>query len=222
MRRRWSAATVLGATAAAVVAYRGLVRPWHERWGATDEEVRAGLVGDDLVAAPAAQCTRAITIHARPEEVWPWVVQIGAARGGFYSYDRLENLFGLGIHSADHVVPEWQQRAAGDLVFANAEGSGGWYVMDVRPNEALVLQVANLATGRPLRRDEQLRWEFTWTFALIEQADGTTRLIVRERIGFGRRITELAMAPVGLVSFVMTRPMMRGIKARAEGGHRHR
>lgn len=219
MRCRWSAATVLGV--AALVAYRGFVRPWQERWGATDQEVRARLVGDDLVAEPARQSTRAITIDARPDEVWPWVVQIGADRGGFYSYDRLENLFGLGIHSADRIVPEWQQRAVGDLVFANAAGGGGWYVMEVRPNEALVLQVANLAAGRPLRRDEQLGWEFVWTFTLIEQADGTTRLVVRERVGFGRRIAQLALAPVGPVSFVMTRPMMRGIKARAERHHQH-
>lgn len=215
MRCRWTTNTVLGA-AALVVVYRRLVRPWQRRWGATDEEVRARLAGDELVAEPAEQCTRAITIDARPQEVWPWLIQIGADRGGFYSYDWLENLFGLGIHSVDRIVPEWQQRAVGDLVFANAAGSGGWYVMAVRPNEALVLQVANVAAGRPLRRDELFGWEFVWTFVLAEQADGTTRLLVRERVGFGRWITQLAMAPVGPVSFIMTRPMMRGIKSRAE------
>ena len=214
MRRRWIGGAAW--TIAALVAYSRFVRPWHERWGATDEEVGMRLPGDDLVADPAEQCTRAITIDAPAGAVWPWVVQIGADRGGFYSYDWLENLFGLGIHSADHVVAEWQRRSVGDLVFANAEGSGGWYAMEVRPNEALVLQVANVAAGRPLRRDEMLRWEFTWTFALVERPDRTTRLIVRERVGFGSRITRLAMAPVGPVSFVMTRPMMRGIKARAE------
>lgn len=220
MRCRWITGAVVAA--AAVVAYRWLVRPWQQRWGATDDEVRARLVGDDLVAEPAEQCTRAITIDARPEDVWPWVVQIGADRGGFYSYDWLENLFGLGIHSADRIVPEWQQRAVGDLVCANAAGSGGWYVAEVRPNEALVLQVANLAAGRPLRRDELLGWEFVWTFVLRERDDGTTRLLVRERTGFGRRITRLAMAPVSPVSFVMTRPMMRGIKSRAEAHRRER
>ena len=201
----------VGATAAAVVATR-----WHRRWGATDEEVEAVLVGDELVAEPAQQCTRGITIDAAPEQVWPWLVQIGADRGGFYSYDWLENLFGLGIHSADRIVPAWQQRQVGDLVNADAAGSAGWYVMEIRPNRALVLQVANTRAERPLRRDELLRWEFLWTFALADGPNGTTRLLVRERVAFGRAATRLAMAPVGLISFVMTRRMLRGIKRRVE------
>jgi hypothetical protein len=217
MRRRWITGLALGA--AVVVVYRRVIGPWQRRWGATDEEVHARLPGDDLVAEPAQQSTRAITIEARPEEVWPWVIQLGADRGGFYSYDWLENLFGLGIHSADRIVPAWQQRAIGDLVFAHVNGSGGWYVMEVRPNEALVLKVANVAAGRPLRRDEQLRWEFVWTFALAGRPDGTTRLLVRERVGFASRATRLAMAPLDPVSFMMTRPMLRGIKARAERRH---
>ena len=214
MNRRRLTGAVLGA--GAVVTYRAFVRPWHERWGATDDEVHVRLAGDDLVAEPAEQCTRAISIGAPREAVWPWVVQIGADRGGFYSYDWLENLFGLGIHSADRVVPEWQQRTVGDLVYATADGSGGWYVMEVRPNDVLVLKVANVKAGRPTTRDELARWEFVWTFALREGPNGTTRLLVRERTGYGSRITQLAMAPVGLVSFVMTRRMMLGLKARVE------
>jgi hypothetical protein len=216
MKRRWPVAAVLGT--AGIVAYRRVIGPWHERWGATDEEVREHLPGDELVAEPATQSTRGITVDARPEDVWPWIVQIGADRGGFYTYDWLENLFGLGIHSADRVVPEWQQRAVGDLVYGNATGSGGWYVMDVRPNDALVLQMANLRSGRPAARDELLRWEFLWTFAVREDRNGTTRLLVRERVGFGSKLTQLLMAPTGFVSFVMTQRMLRGIKARAEGG----
>jgi hypothetical protein len=212
-----SVAVMLGSATAAVVTYRKAVRPWHENWGATAEEVEAILVGDDLVASPVSQATRGITIEAAPEDVWPWVVQLGADRGGFYSYDWLENVFGLGIHSADTVVPEWQHRSVGDLVYANAAGDGGWYVMDVRPDEALVLKVANVDAGRPLRRDELLGWEFLWTFVLRTTPAGTTRLIVRERVGFGRTRARLIMAPIGVVSFVMTRRMMRGIKVRAEG-----
>jgi hypothetical protein len=214
MTRRWPAAVVVGALS--VAAYRVLLRPWHERWGATDEEADGALPGDDLVAPPATQVTRAITIEASPEEVWPWIVQLGADRGGFYTYDWLENLFGLGIHSADRVVPEWQQREVGDLVCADARGSGGWYVMDVRPNDALVLKVANLDASRPVRRDELLRWEFLWTFAVREGESGSTRLLVRERVAFDSKLTQLAMAPVGIVSFVMTQRMLRGIKQRVE------
>jgi len=203
--------------AASVVGYRKALRPWHERWGATDEEVNAHLPGDEFTAEPAAQVTRAITIDAPPESVWPWVIQLGADRGGFYSYDWLENLFGLGIHSADEIDPEWQRRAVGDLMFANAKGSGGWLVMEVRPNRALVVKTANLKTSQPLLRNQPPAfWEFTWAFVLSNQPNGTTRLIVRERVGFGNSISQLLMSPFGVVSFIMTRKTMRSIKARAE------
>lgn len=217
MKRGWVSA---GAAAAAAVGYWEVLRPWHERWGATEEEVHAELPGDELVAEPATQSTRGITVNAPPGQVWPWVVQLGADRAGFYSYDWLENLFGLGIHSADQVIADWQQRAVGDLVYADAAGTGGWYVMHVVPSEALVLKMANVATGQPARRDEQLRWEFLWTFVTRNPGNGTTRLLVRERVGFGSRTTRLLMAPVGFVSFLMTQKMMRGIKARAEAAAR--
>ncbi len=113
--------------------------------------------------------------------MWPWLVQIGADRGGFYSYESLENLFGLGIRNSDVIVPAWQQREVGDLVFADAKGSGGWFVMDVLPGEALVLQVGDVREGRPIRRDEKLRWEFSWSFVVQPAADGRSRLLVRER-----------------------------------------
>jgi hypothetical protein len=199
-----------------VVVWRNVVKPWQERWGAADDEVHMSLPGDELVSEPADQITRAITIDAPPEEVWPWVVQLGADRGGFYSYEFLENLLGLDIHNADSIVPEWQHREVGDLVFADAKGSGGWYVMEIVPSEALVLQVGDVKTGRPIRRDEQLRWEFVWTFVVRPAPGGRARLIVRERVAFGSRLTRLVMAPLGVISFVMTRSMLRGIQSRAE------
>jgi hypothetical protein len=174
------------------------------------------LTGDDHVAEPATQLTRAITIDAPPAAVWPWIAQLGADRGGFYSYDRLENLFGLGIHSADHVVEEWQDVRVGDIVYASRSRTGGWLVVECRPGEALVLRVADVATRRPLGRDEKLGWEFLWTFALRGTDDGRTRLLVRERVAFTNPVTRILMAPVGLVSFVMTRRMLLGIRSRAE------
>lgn len=200
----------------AVVAWRRCVTPWQERWGATDDEVTMALPGDELVAEPAQQVTRAIAIEAPPEDVWPWIVQIGADRGGFYSYERLENLFGLDIHNADRIVPEWQHRDVGDLVHADGKGSGGWYVMQVVPGEALVLLVGDVRAGRPLRRDEGLKWEFLWTFSVRPAHGGMSRLIIRERTGFGSSATRLLMSPIGFVSFVMTRKMLREIKVRAE------
>jgi len=215
VRRGLAAGALLAG--ASVVAYQWLIKPWQERWGATDEERAAPLPGDDFVAEPATQVTRAITIDTTPSDLWPWIVQLGADRAGFYSYDWLENLFGLEIHSGDDIVEAWQGLRVGDVVFANRARTGGWYVEDLRPNDALVLKVADLVAGRPLRRDEQLKWEFLWTFALRPSESGSTRLLVRERTAFGSALTRTVMAPVGVVSFVMTRRMMLGIKARAEG-----
>ena len=210
--------------AAAAVAvggvYRSVLRPWQMTWGATDAELAAALPGDDLVDPPATQVTRAVTIAATPDEVWPWIAQLGADRGGFYSYDWLENVFGLGIHSADMVVSRWQDRRVGDLVAANAKRTGGWYVAELRPAESLVLQVADPVTGRPLSRHGRPGWEFLWTFALRSAPGGGTRLLVRERVAFANATVETLFSPLGLVSFVMTRKMMLNIKARAERAHR--
>lgn len=204
------------AVVAAGLGYGRWLQPRLERWGATDGEVAAVLPGDELVAEPASQNTRAITIAAPPEAVWPWLAQMGADRGGFYTYDVLENLFGLRIHSADEIVEEWQDLRVGDVVYAARNRSGGWYVVDLRPDRLLVLQTADLKQGRPVRRTDRAAWEFQWTFALIDRGNRTTRLLVRERVAFGTRRMRVLMAPAGPVSFVMTRRMMLGIKARAE------
>ncbi|MCE5289803.1 MAG: SRPBCC family protein [Nocardiaceae bacterium] len=185
-------------------------------WGATEADARRELPGDGFVAEPATQTTRAITIDAPPEKIWPWIVQIGADRGGFYSYDWLENLFGLRIHTADHIVDQWQNLKVGDVVYAIRNRTGGWYVVDLWPEEALVLQVADLKAGRPTRRDDPAGWEFLWTFALRGLGDGRTRLLIRERVAFGKPIMSRLMAPVGWVSALMTRRMLLGIKRCAE------
>jgi hypothetical protein len=208
-----SAVAVVGGL---VALYEWRVKPWQQRWGATDEEIALALPGDGLLEEPASQVTRAITIDASREEVWPWLVQLGADRGGFYTYDVLENLFGLDIHSADRIVDEWQDLEVGDLVYADRARTGGWRVMELRPNDALVLAVADPSTGMPLGRDENLRWEFQWTFAVRDVPGGGTRLLVRERVAFGSTLTRIAMTPVGVVSFVMTRGTLLGIKARVE------
>jgi hypothetical protein len=211
---RRTAVLLFGAVGAAASATA--MRSWQRRWSASGEELETALRGDDLIAEPAVQQTRAITIDAPAERVWPWIVQLGADRAGFYSYDWLENLFGLGIHSADEIVPAWQVRAVGDLVAADHRGRGGWYVTVVRPGETLALQMANPNEGRPARRDDVPGWEFLWTFALRRLDADHTRLLVRERVAFGNRLMRWSMAPVGWVSFVMTRKMMLGIKQRAE------
>jgi hypothetical protein len=216
MGRRTGLVAAVGGVAAFAAVWHRKVTPWHQCWGATREEAEASLPGDELVAEPASQVTRGIGIDAPPEAVWPWVAQLGADRGGFYSYEWLENLFGLGIRNSDVIVLEWQDRAVGDLVSADAKGSGGWYVARVVPGEALVLQMGDVSKGRPTRRDEGVGMEFLWTFVVRPAPGGGSRLLVRERTAFGNPWTARALSPVGLVSFVMTRRMLLGIRDRAE------
>ena len=213
MRRSFA---VAGDSVMVLAVYERFLRPWQERWGATDDEVTTTIPGDDLTAEPAFQHTRAITIEVPPEQVWPWLVQLGADRGAFYSYEWLENVFGLDIHNANEIVPAWQYLTVGDVVWADRARTGGWIVERIVPAEALVLKVADVGRRRAVRRDEGVGFEFQWTFALRPHQAGGTRLLVRERVGFGRPLIRWLMAPVGIVSFVMTRKMLLGIKERAE------
>jgi hypothetical protein len=203
--RRAIAAAVAGSVAAG---YIGGGRSRLLRWGATGEELRTALDGDELIAAPDLTATRAITIHAPADLIWPWIAQLGQGRGGFYTYDWLENLLGLDMHSADHVVTEWQQIQAGDQVRLAADV--GLTVTTAEPGRALVIR-----GGIPLGA-VPCPYDFTWGWILREQPDGTTRLLVRERYAYTRRWAPLPLEPVQLISFVMTRRMLRGIKERAE------
>ena len=97
---------LLLAAVGAIASYVLLIRPWHLRWGSSDEETEMKLPGDDLVQEAKLQATHAVTILAPPSQVWPWLIQIGQGRGGFYSYDWIENMMGLDIHNADNILPE--------------------------------------------------------------------------------------------------------------------
>ena len=182
------------------------------RWGATDEELKAALPGDELVPAADLTATRAVTVCAVAGEVWPWIAQLGQGRGGFYSYDFLENLVGCDIHSAERVVAEWQSIDVGDAVHLHPEV--GLIVAVVEPGRALVLR-GGVAIGR-----RPPPYDFTWAFVLRDQADGSTRLMVRERYGYSRWWARLLVEPVEVISFVMSRRMLRGIKQRSERGAR--
>jgi hypothetical protein len=196
---------VIGGAAAAYVL---LARPRHLRWGATDQEADEPLAGEDLIANADLTATRAITIRASANQVWPWIAQLGQGRGGFYSYDFLENLVGCDIHSADRIVPAWQDVVVGDEVRLAPEV--GLVVAFLERGRSLVLR-----GGIPMG-NAALPYDFTWAFALRAEADETTRLLVRERYAYTRPWARLLVEPAEAVSFVMSQKMLRGIKDRAE------
>lgn len=194
MYRRVIAGLVCGA-----IAYRLLLRPRVLTWGATADEAVARLPGDELLEDAAGVATRAITIDAPASAVWPWLAQMGPSpRGGAYTYDWIENLLGLNMHSADEVLPEFQHPRVGDEL---GYGANRMRFERVEPGHVLAL------------RSSDGNW--VWSFVLDEH-DGSTRLISRNRFRLPRLRDRLGMVPMEPGSLVMERKMLRGIKRRAE------
>jgi hypothetical protein len=182
--------------------YRRYLRAWVLTWGATAEEAARRLAGDELLESADIVATRAIEIDAPPSAIWPWLVQMGPGRAGAYTYDWIENLFGLNMHSADRIVPKFQKLEVGE-VLRSREGRPGMRVEILEPERAYS------------SRSEAGDW--VWTFVLVP-ANGSTRLISRNRIAMkgaaaGQRFGMLVMEPGSLV---MERKMLLGIKQRAE------
>jgi hypothetical protein len=205
-----------GAVAGALVGVSmAAIRPRHLRFGATDDEATAPLPGDELIPVPAIQATRAVSIDAPPAQVWPWIAQLGADKGGFYSYEVLENLVGCQIRNAEEVVRDWQHPRVGDFIRADRKGSGGWYVETVDPPRVLVARVGDPATGQRFTVEEE-GLAFTWAFLLVPEPGERTRLLVRARYGVGNPAARVAAEVLEVVDFVMTEKMLRGIRERAE------
>ena len=210
---------ILGGTlaaSAAVLAYQNYIRPWHLRWGATDEELAESLPGDEVKTDAVNQVTHAITIGASAEDVWKWLIQIGQDRGGFFSYDWLENVFGLQVRNANKIEPEFQHLKVGDFVRSAHRGwlggrfdeTAGWYVVELEPGRTLVL------------RDEIERG--SWAFILRPIGTDRTRLIIRARGGKpetagGKLFVYGFVEPA---HFIMERKMLLTLKARAEAMER--
>ncbi len=184
------------------------VRPVYLRWGTTPREAYYDLPGDQSTPGKGFQILHAINIDATPEQVWPWLAQIGHDRGGFYSYSWLENLFGLHIVNADRVVPEWQTRAVGEVVPATppkwlglVDQPVGWKVTQFEPGRVLFLE----------------NWG---AFALVPTGPASTRLYIRTQ-GDAHTPASLLWSPVELLvfepaHFIMQRKMLLGIRERAE------
>jgi hypothetical protein len=188
----------IGAVVAAML-YGLLLRRPILNWGATHSEARALLPGDELLEDADGVATRAITIDAPAAAVWPWIAQIGPSpRGGAYTYDWIENLLGLDMHSADRVLPEYQYPQVGDTL---GYGKNRMRFERVEPRRVLAT------------RSEDGNW--VWSFVLDEH-DGKTRLISRNRFRLPTLTAKIGMVPMEPASLVMERKMLRGIKRRAE------
>jgi hypothetical protein len=222
MSQRSSTGLVLAgvaAGAAAAAGYAWVIRPWTLRWGATRGEVQMALPGDDLVGFPKINSTHAITIQARPSDVWPWLVQLGQGRGGFYSYDWIENMMGLDIHTTDRVLREYQDIKAGDIVPLAPNGFG-IPVAFVQPEEMLVLhgdtRQGTEGIQLPLRPGDFMA--VSWGFYLFERLDAATRLVARWRADWAPTVQNTLFYRAFLEpgAFLMERKMLLGIKERAE------
>jgi hypothetical protein len=176
--------------------------------------------GDGLVPHPALGYTRAITIQAPPERVWPWLVQIGQGRGGLYSFDGLENLVGCRVHSADRVLPEFQQLVVGDLIRLGPAGYPCFRVDQVEPGAALVLVGADPNPPHRAASPDCPAGTATWQWQLRPTPDTQgTRLLTRQRLSYPpTTVMSVMWHLVEPVAFVMERRMLRGIKQRAERG----
>ena len=203
MRKRTSVAA--GAVLAAglgSLAYPLFFRRWCLTWGARRDEVSRKLPGDELLADAGIVSTRAITVDAPSAAIWPWLVQMGSGRGGVYTYDRIENLLGLNMHSAREILPQFQDLKAGDEL-PLGPGRPAMQVAVCDPEHTLTFQFAD--------------GNWVWIFALFAE-DGETRLISRNRIAAAgappaRLFNMLVMEPGSLI---MERKMLLGIKQRAE------
>lgn len=177
-----------------------LYRPWQLRWGATDSEVERYLPGDNVVSNPQFNATRAVTVEARPEDIWPWLVQIGCKRAGWYSYDWVDN---LGIPSAERIIPGYQQIEIGQLIPMSPNGKVGMYVKDfLFPNWILWGDLKNHST---------------WCWSLNPVDATHTRLITRVRLKYNwLSPTIIFSVLLDIGDIVMMRKCMLGIKRRAE------
>ena len=212
-----------GLAGAVAIAGTGLLSPllraWYSRWGATDQEAGGPFPGDEYVPRPRSEITGAITVHAPAELVWPWLVQLGCQRGGWYSYDLLDN---GGQPSAGEIIPEFQRLEIGDVVKAMPNGSFGFPVARIEPGCALTLGgTLNTATGATVVPGDPIPAAYFsgdqsfW----VKPIDGqTSRLLFRMRTDWNPTFANnlIYRGIVEPISFVMGRKMLRTLKARAE------
>lgn len=174
-----------------------MYQPWQMNWGASDEEIDRAMPGDEIVKNPIFNATRGVSIEAAPEEIWPWIVQIGYKKAGFYSHDWLDN---ARIRSAERIIPEYQNLKVGDLIPLSKDSYA---------------RVAHLENDRSLLLvfHEDKAEISTWAWGLYKNEKGHTRLVTRLRI---RQTNFFSRVFLDLFEIVMMRKCLLGIKRRAE------
>lgn len=204
------------AIGAAAAAYARVLRPWSLQWGAEEQEIQRVLPGDELVSNPRTGYTRAVTIHAPIEQVWQWVIQIGENRGGLYTHEWLESLFGGHGYNAERILPEFQDIQVGDYVFLYANGPG-FAAAIIEPPHTFVLQTINNGTAEFTKSVAHDGIHGSVAFILEPRPDHQTRLIMRSRLDYEpTRFYETMWGMVEPVDFVLGRKTLLGIKERAE------
>ena len=182
------------------ILYLVWLREWQMNWGANDEEIKRYMIGDELLVDPEFNTTRVVEINAPPEEVWPWIVQMGMGRGGFYNFDMLDN---AGKPSAVSIIPEYQDLKVGDLIL------GLLQVNKIKPNTSILWRFLEGAGG----------WEnATWSWGLYKTENHSTRLVSRLRQKYNSdSFLESCMYGFQEITEVfMMRTCLLGIKRRVE------
>jgi hypothetical protein len=233
--------TLAALAGAGYAGYRFVVAPWWRSWGVVPEEAARPLPGDELIDTIGASETRGVTISATPAEIWPWLLQMGYGRAGWYSYDMVD----MAGSSSDAILPELQELKVGDVVPTHP--GGGFLVRILEPERALVLYSdselietqaaaareagtdgasANVkATGALLENAQPTEFKASWAFVLEPMPGGQTRLVERFRVFFGdsdKPWTRYTLPMMGFGVFVMVRRQLLGIKERVERAARER
>lgn len=220
--RRLRALALLATLALLCSTFFAFVRPWYLNWGATAQEQRIALPGDEIIADARSQQTRAISITAPADYVWPWLAQLGQDRGGFYSYDFLENLVGCEMPTIDVRQPDKQLWQLGDKLWMypknKAGGAGFATLRDFVPGRALGFAARSFGTTLSEPEDG------SWSMVLVPVSANTTRLLIRGRGAPGRSLLGLTFdrSIFEPIHFVMERRMMIGLKQLTETGNRGR
>jgi len=193
----------------------------RRKWGAVKADFTKSWPGDDLVPEVKGEYLHAVTINAPAAVVWKWLVQLGQGRGGFYSYEFLENLIGCKMRNVDKIVPELQRLKVGDAIPMHPKMGSPYIVQAMEPPRFLLLLIrVDTQTGKPFSLSAKKPAKYqnqSWLLYLDENKQGTTRLISRSRNDWDDCLgNTIFYGLFGPMSVEMDRKMLKGIKQRSE------